>query len=268
MPDSKLWKLYPLPPNWEEKYDATTKLHYYIDHVNQKTTWTDPRSWYYDKDCNSGVEHTTIQEFTADASMIQNAISRIRDQNLLRRLLASQLLVPSAVVSSSARNQRQSLSPKARPRDTISVDASLKKKKSDFPSPFSSSPQTDSRSERRAIANHFKSVPETEEMELSTSTAKSDSRPHKIIESIKSAPSDTKQAVGSKIKKKETQKQKDSSKPSRPTAHSSLYIQAMGPNYSFLVQRIPAKGPNPEFHKGHNPALVKGPNPALLIKNR
>lgn len=42
----------------------------------------------------------------------------------------------------------------------------------------------------------------------------------------------------------------------------------MGPNRSFLVQRIPAKGPNPEFHKGHNPALVKGPNPALLIKNR
>ncbi|VDL17580.1 unnamed protein product, partial [Hymenolepis diminuta] len=211
---------------------------YYIDHVNQKTTWTDPRSWYYDKDRSSGVKHTTVQESTSDAA---DAIP--------------------AVVSSSVRSQRQSLSPKARPRDVISVDAGLKKKKSDSSSTFSSSPQADSRSERRAIADHFKSVPETEEMEPSTSTAKSDSKPHKTIESIKSTPSDTKQAVGSE----EIQKQKDSSKLSRPNAHSSLY---MGPSRSFLVQRIPAKGPNPEFHKGHNPALVKGPNPALLIKNR
>ncbi|XP_078604731.1 uncharacterized protein LOC144878225 isoform X2 [Branchiostoma floridae x Branchiostoma japonicum] len=33
----------PLPPGWEAKYDAGTGRYFFIDHINKKTSWTDPR---------------------------------------------------------------------------------------------------------------------------------------------------------------------------------------------------------------------------------
>ncbi|XP_019619101.1 PREDICTED: uncharacterized protein LOC109466018 [Branchiostoma belcheri] len=34
----------PLPPGWEAKYDAGTGRYFFIDHINKKTSWTDPRT--------------------------------------------------------------------------------------------------------------------------------------------------------------------------------------------------------------------------------
>ena len=35
----------PLPPNWEEAFDASSGRPYFIDHSNKRTTWMDPRKW-------------------------------------------------------------------------------------------------------------------------------------------------------------------------------------------------------------------------------
>nr|CDS27336.1 expressed conserved protein [Hymenolepis microstoma] len=171
----------------------------------------------------------------------------------------------SVVVPSSASNQQKSPSPQSRSRDVISLDTGSRKKKDDIPSTVSSSPKPDSQLESRGTADNPKSVPEVEEMVPSTSMAKPYSQPDETIEPQQATPSGAKQASESRTTQTETQK--DLLQPSRPTG-GGLNIQAKGPNSSLLVQRIPAKGPNPQFYKGHNPALVKGPNPALLIKNR
>ncbi|VDO05020.1 unnamed protein product [Rodentolepis nana] len=175
---------------------------------------------------------------------------------------------PSVVVPSSGRHQRQSFSPESRSRDVVSLDAGLGKKKSDIPFTVSSSPKLDLQLESRVTADNLKSVPEVEEMVPSTSTVKPFSHPDEAFEPIQATPSNTQLAIESETAQTEIQEPKDLLRPNRPTVRSGLYIQAIGPNRSLLVQRIPAKGPNPQLRKGHNPALVKGPNPALLIKNR
>jgi len=35
----------PLPEGWEMLYDKTTGWPFFVDHINQTTTWQDPRSY-------------------------------------------------------------------------------------------------------------------------------------------------------------------------------------------------------------------------------
>ncbi|KAA0185572.1 hypothetical protein FBUS_02925 [Fasciolopsis buskii] len=37
----------PLPPNWESRLDPSTQQWFFVDHVNKKTSWDDPRPAYY-----------------------------------------------------------------------------------------------------------------------------------------------------------------------------------------------------------------------------
>ncbi|THD19446.1 hypothetical protein D915_009888 [Fasciola hepatica] len=37
----------PLPPNWESHLDVNTQRWFFVDHVNKKTSWDDPRPAYY-----------------------------------------------------------------------------------------------------------------------------------------------------------------------------------------------------------------------------
>lgn len=75
----------------------------------------------------------------------------------------SSVSASSAVIPSSARNQRSSISLETRSGDAISVDTGLKKKKAESFSASSSVTKVDMKLEKRSTTEHLKSVPESEE---------------------------------------------------------------------------------------------------------
>ncbi|TPP63204.1 hypothetical protein FGIG_08905 [Fasciola gigantica] len=62
----------PLPPNWESHLDVNTQRWFFVDHVNKKTSWDDPRPAYYSarerKIYTSNARPAESQSPTLDAS--------------------------------------------------------------------------------------------------------------------------------------------------------------------------------------------------------
>lgn len=56
-----------MPSNWEERYDPSTKLNYFVDHAKKRASWTDPRTWYYDNDVTSTGGETNLRENNNEA---------------------------------------------------------------------------------------------------------------------------------------------------------------------------------------------------------
>ncbi|OON16013.1 WW domain protein [Opisthorchis viverrini] len=41
------WENLPLPPNWETRFDDSSRRWFFINHSTKSTTWEDPRPAYY-----------------------------------------------------------------------------------------------------------------------------------------------------------------------------------------------------------------------------
>lgn len=53
----------PLPEGWEEARDFDGKV-YYIDHINQATSWIDPRDRYVLSTARSGNAYLLTTQYT------------------------------------------------------------------------------------------------------------------------------------------------------------------------------------------------------------
>ncbi|KAM7541567.1 hypothetical protein Aperf_G00000031459 [Anoplocephala perfoliata] len=166
-----------------------------------------------------------------------------------------------APTTSSARMQSQSLKADSR-RDT--THGSLKKKKKDIANILS--PKSEPRSEKKPTSC-LQSVPEPEEVHNSPAFSQLESESDKTTET--KPRSSVEYAINEgETKREESQERKELNKSGRSFTRSSLLIQAMGPNRSLLIQRTPAQGPNPAFHRGRDLTLAKGHNPSILLKNQ
>ncbi|EUB65123.1 hypothetical protein EGR_00392 [Echinococcus granulosus] len=268
MPKSNRWKEYPLPSNWEERYDPSTKLNYFVDHAKKRASWTDPRTWYYDNDVTSTGGETNLREnnnealsdrrFLVYVATNRNMISYNEDVNphqpLEKVMQALSPTATSAHVSCQLRHHSSHRVATANP-GSIKDDATLgevvvgeRVPKHEVVKQSTPVPET---RELCLAPLHVGSAPAQDDVKgtrgLKTFHSKGDGNPERICEVLEHC---------------------RLSKPNKAVILSSLLIRAKGPDQSLLCRRIPARGPDPSLGRGPNPSLVRGPNPALLRKNQ
>ncbi|CDS40137.1 conserved hypothetical protein [Echinococcus multilocularis] len=273
MPRSNRWKEYPLPPNWDERYDPSTKLnepHGRIHGLGIMTMISEGNrsvKLSHASRTNSIVnkflaksyepKHDQLQRRRKSSSTSRKSNARrVRRCNMELHSCSSPLspAVNSAHVSCQPRHHSSHLVAIANP-GSIKDDAAL------------GEVVVGERVPKHEVVKQSTPVPEARELCLAplhveSAPAQDDARGTRGLKTFHS------KADGNPKRICEVFEHCRLSKPNKAVILSSLLIWAKGPDQSLLCRRIPARGPDLSLGRGPNPSLVRGPNPALLRKNQ
>ncbi|KAL5112175.1 hypothetical protein TcWFU_005534 [Taenia crassiceps] len=277
MPRSNCWEKYPLPPNWEKKYDSGTNLNAgdSLRRNDDEIFFECPCNFPSSTDSperNASVELSCAPKTDSIVKKFLSEGYEVKQYQLQRRTKSS--------------TSRRSRVRKARGRNVDSESSS--------PPPFSVAPPTHTcqplhyashcgmsanlesmkdctvlrevvagqEISKHGVGEHLIALPETGELRLALLHIGSAS-PQDTVKRTQSPKSSYPGAGGNSDPIFEALEPFPSGRSKKAAILSGLLIQTRGPNQSLLCRRTSAKGPDPSLHRGPNSLLVHGPNPAL-----